>query len=266
MEKIKFETVEELVQQRRGYKYLRPNLTSPYQGHQYSFASQQIMVANALNENPHDECGAGWNLATIPWILNHCNIFNHIIVEFTIPKPAKIIIPENSSGKFRTDKIKYKKTIHIEDKIPALKDFQKRIKNYNPVNPIVADEMPDKKEIKKIMDSVGASVRASVRASVWASVRASVWDSVGDSVRDSVGDSVWDSVWDSVRASVRASVWDSVRDYCYTCGYYAIVKFFDLSYRHPVFNLIDLGIIVIDAKEKHMVFGKNGKHLGDIEK
>ena len=57
-----------------------------------------------------------------------------------------------------------------------------------------------------------------------------------------------------------------IMDQVYICGYYAIVKFFNLSYRHPVFNLIDLGIIVIDAKEKHMVFGKNGKHLGDIEK
>ena len=72
--------------------------------------------------------------------------------------------------------------------------------------------------------------------------------------------------WASVRASVRDSVWASVGDYGCICGYYAIVKFLDLDYRHPVFDLIDLGVIVIGRPKKYMVFGRNGKHLGDIEK
>ena len=101
--------------------------------------------------------------------------------------------------------------------------------------------------------SVGASVGDSIRASVWASVGASVWDSVWDSV----GASVWASGGDSVGASV----WDQN----YICGYYAIKEFFNLDYDHPAFEFVRMGIIIVEVKKTLKVYGKNGKHLGDIK-
>ena len=70
---------------------------------------------------------------------------------------------------------------------------------------------------------------------------------------------------DSMRASVGDSVWDSVRAQSYIAGYKAIVDFFDLDFQHPAFDLINLGIIVVRLNKKFMVYGKDGKFLGEIE-
>jgi hypothetical protein len=47
-------------------------------------------------------------------------------------------------------------------------------------------------------------------------------------------------------------------------SYYAIKEFFNLEYEHPVFDLIRLGILVINIDNKFKIFGKNGKFLGEI--
>jgi hypothetical protein len=76
---------------------------------------------------------------------------------------------------------------------------------------------------------------------------------------------VWASVRASVRDSVRDSVGASVREYSYICGYLAIKDFFNLKYEHPVFELIRMGIMVIVVDKKAMVYGKNGKLLGEFK-
>jgi hypothetical protein len=283
------ETLEQLVAERRGYKYLSKTGVSPYQNYQYDLKSKKQMKAGELDHDVNNECGFGWNLATVKWIADNCMKADGVLVECSIPPKATIIVPKNSDGKFRTDIIKIKKIYSVEDLFPTLKDLNKRLKSYTPVNPITATTMPDTNKIKKIMDSVRASVMASVwdsvRASVWDSVMASVWASVWDSVmasvwasvgasvgasvrasvRASVMASVWASVgasvWASVRASVRASVWD----YSYICGYLAIKEFFNFDYEHPVFDLIRMGVMVVKVGDKYMVFGKDGMHLGDID-
>jgi hypothetical protein len=275
------ETLEQLVAERRGYKYLSAKGVSPYQNYQYDLKNRRQMKAAELDHDENNACGKGWNLATLKWIADNCMKVYGVIVECSIPPKAVIVVPKKSDGKFRTDIIKIKKVHSVESLFPTLKDLNKRLKEYKVQNPITAEEMPDVEKIKKIMasvrasvrDSVGDSVRASVRASVgdsvWDSVRVSVWDSVGDSVWDSVRVSVWDSVWasvgDSVRASVRASVRDSVWEYSYICGYLAIKDFFNLDYEHPVFDLIRMGVIVIVVNKKAMVYGKNGKLLGEFK-
>jgi hypothetical protein len=283
------ETLEQLVADRRGYKYLSKTGVSPYQSYQYDLKSKKQMKSGGLDHDINNACGEGWNLATLKWIADNCMKIDGVIAECSIPPKAVIVVPKESGGKFRTDIIKIKRVHDIECLFPALKDINKRLKAYKPINPIIATTMPDVVEIKKIMASVGASVRASVWDSVWGSVWGSVWDSVRDSVRASVnasvgasvGASVWapvlSSVWGSVRASVRASVWDSVwgsvwdsvrasvGNYSYLCGYLAIKEFFNLDYEHPVFDLIRMGVIVVKVRDKYMVFGKDGVHLGDID-
>ena len=102
-----FETVEELVKQRKGYKYLNKDRTSPYQEYKYVFRKDKVFRCDNLDTDRENSCGSGWNLATLKWILDDTNIFNKIIVEFSIPNDANIIIPNGSNGKFRTDIIKY---------------------------------------------------------------------------------------------------------------------------------------------------------------
>ena len=230
------ETLQELVEQRRGYKYLTKDGKSPYQEYQYDMKSRKVMVTK-LNTNLRDACGEGWNLATLKWIADNCLKLEGVIIECSIPKDAQIIVTTNSDGKFRTDKIKIKKVHSIESLFPIFKGLQKRVSNYKPVNPITAEVIPDVEKIKKIY------------ASVWDSVWVSVGDSVWASVRDSVGDSVWDSVWDQ----------------SYICGYHAIKELFNLDYEHPSFEFVRMGIIVVEVKKTLKVYGKNGKHLGDVK-
>jgi hypothetical protein len=241
-------TVEELVKKRIGYKYLDANGESPYQHYKYDLTSKTQMVTALDSDETHD-CGEGWNLATLRWIADNCLNLDGIIIECSIPQKAKIIVPKNSTGKFRTDIIKIKKVYKIESLYPALKDIRQRLYNYIPQNPITAETMPEQSKIKKILAQVGAQV--------WAQV----WDQVRDQVRDQgwaqvgaqVGDQVWDQVW--------AQVWDQV----WVFAYYAIKLFLDLPYEHPAFDLVRLGIIVVTVDGKVKVFGKDGKFLGEFD-
>ena len=258
------ETLEELVAKRRGYKYLTKDGKSPYQNFQYDLKSRKQMVTS-LDENTSCACGPGWNLATLKWIADNCMELDGIIVECNIPKQAKIVVPDKSDGKFRTDIIQLKKIHSIESLFPALKDIDQRLKDYKPVNPITAEKMPLKSKIKEIM------------AQVWDQVGAQVWDQVGDQVGtqvwtrvwDQVGAQVGDQVRDQVRAQVGAQVGDQVGDQVraqvWVCAYQVIKDFFRLDYDHPAFDLIRLGIMVVNVLGKVKVFGKNGKFLGEFE-
>ncbi len=243
---MKFETLDELVQKRKGYKYLNKDNTSPYQNFKYNFEKEKIFrteVDTDLNTN----CGKGWNLATLNWILKDCSdLFNSNIIEFNIPLKAKIIVLNNSEGKFRTSTIEYVKTHNPLDLFPKIKEIQDKLKNYKPNNPITATVMPPINKIKKIMDQV--------RDPVWNQVRDPVWNQVRDQVWNQVRDQVWNQVW------------NPIRDQVWIISYFTIKEFMDLDYEHPIFELIRLGVIVINYKNKYMIFGKNGKYLGDINK
>jgi len=79
---------------------------------------------------------------------------------------------------------------------------------------------------------------------------------------------VWASMWDSMRASMEASMRDSVeasmRAQIYIISYFAVKEFLNLEYEHPVFDLIRMGVIVVEVNNKFMVFGKEGKYLGNV--
>ena len=208
------ETLKQLVAERRGYKYLKADGTSPYKGFVYDLENRK-QLKTKLDPDANKDCGEGWNLATLQWILNDTKIMDKIIVEFSIPKKAQICVPINSNGKFRTDIIKLKKVHPVGALFPAIEDITERLKTYKPINPITAEEMPPKNKIKKIMVQVRAQVRAQVGDQVWAQVRAQARAQVWDQVWDQVGTQVWAQVGDQVRAQVgaqvRAQVWDQVR-------------------------------------------------------
>jgi|GEM_PF-6674763 hypothetical protein len=227
------ETLEELVKKRKGYKYLKKDRYSPYQNYKYNLKNKKEMVCLDLNTDVSEDCGAGWNLATLKWIANNCLKLDGMILECTIPDEAKIDVPKNSDGKFRTNIIKIKKVHKIHELFPILKDFETRFKKYKTINPITAVKMPPVEKIKDILNQVGNKV----------------WDQV----RDQVGNQVWDQVGNKV--------WDQVR----ICSYMAIVDFLNLNYKHPTFDLIRLGIVVVNISGVFKVFGKNGKFLGEFD-
>ena len=70
-------TLEELVAQRRGYKYLSKEGVSPYQNHKYNLKSKKKLITN-LDKNKSQNCGAGWNLATLKWIADNCLKLNGV--------------------------------------------------------------------------------------------------------------------------------------------------------------------------------------------
>ena len=229
---LNFETLEELVQQRKGYKFLRKDRTSPYQKYKYVFRKRKVfkLPIEQLNKDINTECGVGWNLATLPWILaNDSNVLNSLVIEFSIPEQAEIIVPTNSNGKFRTDIIRYEKIHKPGELFPQLLKVQTRLKQYKPINPITATKMPHRGKIKAILSKVR------------------------DQVRDQVGAQVWDQVGDQVGDQVRV------------ISYYAVKLFLKLDYEHPAFDLIRLGIIAVKVANKFKIFGKKGKYLGEID-
>ena len=264
-------TLQELVAQRRGYKYLDKDGVSPYKHYKYDLKSRKDLFAD-LDTDVKKDCGAGWNLATVEWIADNCLKLDGVIAEFTIPTKAKIIVPKNSNGKFRTDIIRVRKVTPVESFFPFLKNLNSRLKEYRPKNPITGEIMPPIDKIKATMDQirdqvgdqvgdqvwdqVGAQIRDQIRAQVGAQVGAQVWDQVLDQVLDQV----WDQVGDQVLDQVGDQVWDQVR----VCAYKAIADFFGLDCDHPAFELVRMGIIVVEVREKFKVFGKAGKYLGEF--
>ena len=114
------EAVQELIAQRKGYKYLNKGNISPYQNYIYDLKDRRIRTTELDIDLSHD-CGQGWNLANLQWIADNCLKLDGIILECSIPKSARIILPNNSDGKFRTDKIQIKKIHNIESLFPLLK-------------------------------------------------------------------------------------------------------------------------------------------------
>src|SRR5271157_4791923 len=96
----KQETLEELVAQRKGYKYLSRDGISPYKQYKYNLKSKKKLVSVLDQDETHD-CGAGWNLATLKWIADNCLKLEGVIVEYSIPPEAVIVVPKQSTGKFR---------------------------------------------------------------------------------------------------------------------------------------------------------------------
>ncbi len=251
----------------------------------------------SYSEDSHDSL-CSYFKAEIP--LDRANKYEYdpITGEFTIDQINAV----DDNG-FRLDDSKqvdaFCRKLDFNEVVPNwsyIADMLKRFKTYKPKNPITATKMPDEQIMRGVLvrikdsvwnsvwnsvwDSVGNSVRNSVEDSVWASVWASVGDSVEDSVWNSVWASVWNSVWNSVRNSVGnsvwnsvwASVWDSVwdsvgnsvRGQSAICGYHAINKFLKLGIEHPAFDLVELGVIVVQTGGMVKVYGKKGKFLGEF--
>jgi hypothetical protein len=293
----RFETLKQLVEKRKGYKYLNKDWTSPYQCYKYN-SRQKIFKSDELDEDLSIDCGKGFNLATLGWILKDCrHLTDKLIVEYSIPPEAKIVVPTGSTGKFRTNIIHKKKSYSITDLVPEIKNILDDLKKYKPINPINAEKLPEKRKLKLILnkikktvgaqawdqvsDQVGAQVRdqaweqvrEQVGYQVWEQVGDLVWAQVGDQVWDQVGDLVWAQVWEQVWAQVREQVgyqvrdlvWAQVWEQAYVAAYFAEKEFLKLDYEHPAFDLIRLGVFVIEVSGKLKVFGKNGKFLGEFK-
>ena len=117
------------------------------------------------------------------------------------------------------------------------KCIKARLRLYRPINPIQATKMPPKEIIIPVLKAV------------WAEVGAKVWAEVGDQVRA------------EVEAKVGAEVWDQVG----ATAYFEVKKFLNLNYEHPAFDLIRIGVFVVNVDGMFRVFGKGGMFLGEID-
>ena len=237
---MKFETIEQLVKERRGYKILLEDNRSPYQNYKYTLKKGEILKTK-LDGDRGERSGAGWNLATLDWCFTQFNCLDKKIVEFSIPEKATIIIPHNTDGKFRTNIIEYTKTHNIYELLPSLKNWLQKLKKYKPINPIQTTKMPSVAKISVIL------------CQVWNQVCDQVWNQVWNQVSNQVSDQVWNQVSDQV--------WNQVR----IISYFAVKEFFSFPYEHPIFDLIRLGIIAVKTLEGFSIFGKNGILLGMIK-
>jgi hypothetical protein len=293
---MEFETLKELINKRKGYKYLDKDGTSPYQNFKYD-GRKRIFKTDDLDEDTSKNCAAGFNLATLGWILADCScIADKIIVEYSIPDEATIIVPKGSSGKFRTNIIKKEKTYHITDLVPEIKGILKRLEKYKPINPINAEKLPPKRQLKSILSKIKKPARGQIRDQVGDQVRDQICDQFGNQIWDQV----WAKIWDQVGSQVRDQICDQfgnrveyqsgnqfgsqfgnqveyqsgnqfgsqfgnqVWDQVGITAYFAVKEFLNLDYDHPAFDLIRLGVFVIKVLDRFKVFGKNGKFLGEF--
>ena len=87
----------------RAYKYLNGDI-SPYQNCKYEVG--KTYECNELNTDETMLCGSGINVATLEWCLKDTNNNlekTYIECEF---EAGNIIVPINTDGKFRVDKIR----------------------------------------------------------------------------------------------------------------------------------------------------------------
>jgi len=96
----------------RAYKLTKPDGSGPtYPG--LTYAVGETVEAADANTDPDDHCGAGVNLATLPWCLSQWRPGYRILVcEFTRADIAAI--PTATDGKFRTHRCKVVREIPAE--------------------------------------------------------------------------------------------------------------------------------------------------------
>ena len=90
----------------RAYKLVNKNGYGPYRN-EIQYRTGQTYEAE-INPDENEQCGAGINLATLPWCMSGWQPgYRILIAEFTIKDPATdICIPIASDGKFRVRKCK----------------------------------------------------------------------------------------------------------------------------------------------------------------
>ena len=96
----------------RAYKLTKPDGSGPtYPG--LTYAVGEIITAEDANTDPDNQCGAGVNLATLPWCLSQWRPGYRIFVcEFTRADIAAI--PTATDGKFRTHRCRVVREIPEE--------------------------------------------------------------------------------------------------------------------------------------------------------
>ncbi len=99
------------------YKYLNSDFTSPYQDFKYEIGKSYTF--DNCNTNELENCGAGGNVATLPWCKRDMS-GSQIIVECSFLAGDICAIPFTTDGKFRVRKLKIER-IYTEDKPTAAK-------------------------------------------------------------------------------------------------------------------------------------------------
>ncbi len=96
----------------RAYKLVTADLTSPIQTDTPITYEIGSTVEADANTNPDHDCGAGINLATLPWCLEeHSPGQRILLMEFTAKDIAAI---PHSGGKFRVHKAKVIREVDVE--------------------------------------------------------------------------------------------------------------------------------------------------------
>jgi hypothetical protein len=96
----------------RAYKLVTADLTSPIKTDNPIIYEIGSTVEAEANTDPHQDCGAGINLATLPWCLREYSPGQRILIcEFTAKDIAAI---PHGDGKFRVHKAKVIREVEVE--------------------------------------------------------------------------------------------------------------------------------------------------------
>ena len=98
----------------RAFKMVDADLRSPIQrSHQLTYEIGKTLKVENSNINPTDDCGAGINVATLPWVLANWQYNARLLlVEFDAQDIAAIPV---GSGKFRVSKCKVIREIDLTE-------------------------------------------------------------------------------------------------------------------------------------------------------
>jgi hypothetical protein len=109
--------LKEQVGKIRAYKLVTKDLMSPIQSDNRIKYEIGSTVSAKANTNESEDCGAGINLATLPWCLNeHRDGYRILVCEFAAKDIAAI---PNADGKFRVHKAKVVKEVDLTEMFEA---------------------------------------------------------------------------------------------------------------------------------------------------
>ena len=97
----------------RAYKLVNERNQGPFNGG-LTYSVGETVEVDACNTDPNDHCGAGINVATLPWCLDSWRPgFKVLLVEFRTKDIA--VVPTATDGKFRCHRVKVIREIDVSE-------------------------------------------------------------------------------------------------------------------------------------------------------
>jgi hypothetical protein len=95
----------------------------------FKYVVGETVCENKLNTNVEDGCGTGIHISHLNWALNFGNSWNNLSIIEVEVNIDDIILPENSNGKVRTNKVKVLREVPLSECGLYGKMIERRLQN-----------------------------------------------------------------------------------------------------------------------------------------